>query len=800
MPAHNPEFFRGDIAGQPRFFCCPACKSVAETIHHLGLDQYYLQRDNKPQQPASVAQHSTVADFSDFDIPDNRALFVRDTSNTTCEAQLFIPDIHCASCCWLIEHHLMHLPGIQLAQTQLGNHKLVVQWKKDALKPSAVFAALAQIGYRTLPWQPTQQQQHSQQRQQQLLRRLGVAGLLAMQIHMIAMGQYFGADDVTQQWLNGVALLLSLPVWFYCADPFFTSAWRNLKSIWHGLRSHSPELLTAGMDMPVAIAIVAAAITSSIAVLQQTHELYFDSIAMFVFLLLGARYFEAQARARLAVQAQEPQLPNSCTRIGNNGIEERVAISALQNTDQVFATAGQIPVDGMVLRGSANVDQSTVTGEFMPVTKSAGDQVLAGTTIIQGELVLRAAAWGQNSHIAVLHQRMEQALQRKDSRNIYDKIAQWFTPAVLIIAVGSALFWLWRDANVALPAFLAVLVASCPCALSLAIPAALTAATLQLRQLGILVSGKHVLHTLPSIRAFAFDKTGTLTQGRMKLLGTEVFSHLSANECLNIAQALEHNSMHPVASAFTIINQKNRYQSSDVNHILHCGIEGTVEGKRYRIGKQSWCLGETHSHIGNESSEMTIALASEKNLLAIFTLGDELRDDAESCIHTLQKANIHCTIISGDNSSAVDAIAQKLNITDIYKNCSPPQKVSRIEEMKRHYGPVAMVGDGINDGPVLAHADVSLALAEASHTAQLAADVVLLNNRLSDVLTLQKIALRTRYIARQNLAWALVYNISILPLAAAGLLPPAIAALGMAISSLLVTLNALRLFSQKNNT
>ncbi|MBK8289242.1 MAG: heavy metal translocating P-type ATPase [Cellvibrionales bacterium] len=484
---------------------------------------------------------------------------------------------------------------------------------------------------------------------------------------------------------------------------------------------------------------------------------------------------------------------------GNNGIEERVAISALQNTDQVLATAGQIPVDGMVLRGSANVDQSTVTGEFMPVTKSAGDQVLAGTTIIQGELVLRAAAWGQNSHIAVLHQRMEQALQRKDSRNIYDKIAQWFTPAVLIIAVGSALFWLWRDANVALPAFLAVLVASCPCALSLAIPAALTAATLQLRQLGILVTGKHVLHTLPSIRAFAFDKTGTLTQGRMKLLGAEVFSHLSANECLDIAQALEHHSMHPVASA-AITNQKNRYPASDVNHILHCGIEGTVEGKRYRIGKQSWCLGETHSHIGNESSEMTIALASENNLLAIFTLGDELRDDAESCIHTLQKANIHCTIISGDNSSAVDAIAQKLNITDIYKNCSPPQKVSRIEEMKRLYGPVAMGGDGINDGPVLAHADVSLALAEASHIAQLAADVVLLNNRSSDVLTLQKIALRTRYIARQNLAWALVYNISILPLAAAGLLPPAIAALGMAISSLLVTLNALRLFSQKNNT
>jgi Cu2+-exporting ATPase len=800
LPVHNLQAFRGDIAGQPRFFCCPACKTVAETIHNLGLGQYYRQRDNKPQQPATVAQHSSAEDFSDVDIAENSAQFVRDTSNDLSEAQLFIPDIHCASCCWLIEQHLSHLPGVQNAQTQLNNHKLTVCWKKETLKPSAVFSALAQIGYRALPWQPTQQQQYSDQQQQQLLRRLGVAGLLAMQIHMIAMGDYFGADAQTQGWLNIVSLLLSLPVWFYCADPFFHSARRNLKNIWHGLRSHSRELLTASMDIPVALAIISAAIASIIAVTQKTDDLYFDSIAMFVFLLLGARFLEAKARAKLAAQAQEPQLPHSCTRVSTDGTQERIAISALKNGELVFAGKGIIPVDGVVIQGTATVEQSAITGEFMPVNKAEGDQVLAGTVLIQGELQLRTIAWGQHCHIALLHQRMEQALQRKHHRNIYDHIAQWFTPMVLLIASSSALFWLWRDASIALPAFLAVLVASCPCALSIAIPAALTAATLQLRQQGILVTGSHVLHLLPSLRAIAFDKTGTLTQGRMQVLRTEIFSNLTVDDSLAIAQALEYGSTHPIASAFAKIDTGKKYKAEDVQHTVHCGIEGTLNGKRYRIGKLAWCIDDASIAPINEQANITIALAVELQLLAIFTLGDELRDDALECVQALQRQPTHCEIISGDHSQAVDAIAQRLNIIDVHKNCSPAGKVAQIEAMKRQFGAIAMVGDGINDGPVLAHADISLALAEASHTAQLAADVVLLNNRLSDVLILQQVALRTQRIARQNLAWALVYNISILPLAATGLLSPVIAALGMALSSLVVTLNALRLFTKKQTS
>lgn len=792
MPAHNSGAFRAEIAGKPCFFCCPACKAVAETIQHAGLGQYYHQRDDKPQQPASIATLSQAKDFADMDIADNISQFVHINASGICEARLFIPDIHCASCCWLIEQHLSHLPGIQHAQSQLDNHKLCVRWQHGALQPSAIFAALAQIGYRAQPWQPTQQQQHTKQQQQALLRQFGVAGILAMQIHMIAMGDYFGADNATQRWLNAVALLLSLPVWFYCATPFFTNAWRNTRNFFRGLLSGSRELLTAGMDIPVALAIIAAATASILAVIRQTEDLYFDSIAMFVFLLLGARYLEARARARLAAQAQEPQLPHSCTRMAADGQQERIATRALQIGDRVAVESGVVPVDGIVLEGSATVEQSAITGEFLPVEKSVGDQVIAGTVLLQGSLLLRATAWDENSHIAGLHRRMESALVRKAARSVYDHVAQWFTPLVLLTACSSALFWWWRDPAIALPAFLAVLVASCPCALSLAIPAALTAATLQLRKQGILITGGHVLHAWPQVNAIAFDKTGTLTQGRMQVLHTHLLSDMSASDCLAVAAALEQHSNHPVGSAFTS-TEHTSLTATNVENALHCGVAGTVDGIPYRIGKASWCTNETP--LSGNNDELTVMLSRDNRPVATFTLGDALRDDAVECIRQLQQHAIHCSILSGDHTQAVEQIAMQLGIKDLHRDCSPANKVVQIEAMKKIYGTVAMVGDGINDGPVLAHADVSVALAEASHTAQLAADVLLLNNRLSDLFTLKEMSLRTRRIARQNLAWALIYNISILPLAAAGLLPPVLAALGMAISSLLVTLNALRLFS-----
>lgn len=810
LPTDNPHQFSAAIDDRTQYFCCPACIAVANTIHHLGLAQYYHQRDNKPLRPASADEFSNN-DFSDIDLlvtqANSQSSFLKKSSDGFCEVQLFIPDIHCASCCWLIEHRLQQMDGVIRADTQLNSHKLSLRWNTSTLPLSRILQSLHEIGYRATPWQPAEQQTATKAQQKKLLQRLGVAGLLAMQIHMVAMGSYFGAMPNMQNWMNGVALLLSLPIWFYSADPFLTSAWRSLKNIGKifSLKNRISwrEAFVGSMDVPVAIAIVAAAINSIIAVLQGTDDVYFDSIAMFVFLLLGARFLEAQARSRLAIFAQDPVLPQVCTRIRDNQ-QERIPTSNLTVHDVVLIKTGIIPVDGVVISGNAAVEQAVITGEFLPVQKHRGDHVIAGTSLVNGELLVQAQRWGTESHIADLHRRMENALSNKQEQqsakqDIYGTVAQFFTPAILLIASGSALFWYFTAPAKALPAFLAVLVASCPCALTLAIPAALTAATLQLRRHGILVTGRHVLQGLPKISHYVFDKTGTLTQGRMHIIHTKTFSTQSEQECLALASALEKYSTHPVASAFTrtsTVTPADTFTAADIHQVLHCGIEAIHDNRRYRIGKAEWVC---PTHTNTAAADIKIFLGCDGMALAEFTLGDPLRADSIACIAELQQQTISCSIVSGDHSNAVNNIAAQLAIPSIYKNCSPSQKVDVITNMKKQHGAVVMIGDGVNDGPVLAHADISIALADASQTAQLAADVILLNNKLQDLITLRSMATRTNNIARQNLAWALLYNFSILPLAAAGMLAPVSAAIGMALSSLLVTTNALRLFSATKN-
>ncbi len=788
LPRDNPQRFSAVINHTTQYFCCPACIAVADAIHHLGLAQYYRQRDSKPLRP-------TAAETAPDVIAINYQPAVRSLTDSQREVQLFIPDIHCTSCCWLIEKCLLQLDGVTTAQAQFHSHKLIVQWNSNALSLSDLLRALHSVGYRAAPWQPSIQQEVTQSQQKKLLQRLGVSGLLAMQIHMVAMGSYFGAEPNIQHWLNVVALLLSLPLWFYCADIFFINAKRSLSTLFCGGR----QGFAISMDIPIALAILAAALASILAVIRGTDDVYFDSIAMFVFLLLSARFLEARARNRLAEFAQQPTLPQTCLRFYGEKTEA-ISIQQLNLHDCVLVKTGIIPVDGTVLRGYASVEQAIITGEFLPVQKQVGDTVIAGTTLISGELLVQAEHWGADSHIAHLHQGMEQALNHKQqlthTQALHNTVAQFFTPAVLLLALGSALFWWWLDAARALPSFLAVLVASCPCAITLALPTALTAATLQLRRHGILITNNHVLQTLPNIFQYVFDKTGTLTQGRMHILETQTHGNLSRSECLALASSMEKYSTHPVASAFhsNSTSAETFFAPQEITAVLHCGIEAKKGTDTYRLGKREWVAATDHSCSSNTQHGIPVFLAKNGELLAVFLLGDTLRETAAQCIAQLQQSHIHCTIASGDNSNAVTQIANALSITDTHRNCTPEQKVQVIENLRKKNGAVLMVGDGINDGPVLAHADISVALADASQTAQLAADVILLNNRLEDLLVLHRAALRTRSVVRQSLLWALLYNVSILPLAAIGWLAPVHAAIGMALSSLLVTLNALRLF------
>lgn len=774
LPADNPHAYDGQLGELTASFCCPACRAVAQTIYGMGLAAYYRQRDSKPLKVIA-----TDTRWQEMDLPAIQSTFVQHTTDGEAEAHLFIPGIHCASCCWLIEHRLQQIPDLVSVHAQLSQQKVIIRWRLQNLPVSRLFLALHEIGYLASPWQHSTRQQLAEQHQRDLLRRTGVAGLAAMQIHMIAMGNYFGAD-ISQginwpYWMNIAALLLSLPVWFYSAMPFLANAWRQCKA---GI---------LGMDLPVAIAIVTAAGASLLALWQHNNDVYFDSIAMFVFLLLGARYLEARARAQLAHHAQPPVMPSSCIRL-RDGQREHIATLDLQAGDLVAVnTHEQLAADGTVVDGEAQVEEAALTGEFMPVHKQAGDTVLAGTRVNQGSITVRATGWGSSSQLAQLHSRMESALATKHRHHLHDRMAYWFTPTVLLIAVISALYWAWYEPTRALPALLAVLVASCPCALSLAIPAARTAATLQLRKHGILITTEHALLAAAKIRCWVFDKTGTLTNGRFGLEQVHVLGNKPADLCIAMAAALEANSSHPVASAFA--GKPTNFLAHNVQVHPHLGVEGDIDGTRYCLGSPAWLQSATPFTHG-----MEILLVQDKRLLARFCIGDELRHDAKHLITTLQSRQHECIILTGDASDHATAIADRLNIHTVQKGCSPEAKTTALHTWRHRYGKVAMIGDGINDGPVLATADLSISLAEASQTAKLAADVILLNNRLSDITQLIATSHQANRIARQNVTWALLYNLCILPVAAAGALSPVWAATGMAISSMLVTLNALRLF------
>jgi Cu2+-exporting ATPase len=777
LPADDPCAYSDTHEIQTRYFCCPACRSVTLTIESMGLGAYYRQRDNK-----AMRAQSTHPDWYEMDLPSVRTSYIQTTPDDTAQTDLLVPDIHCAACCWLLEHALLNMPGVLEARAQLAQQKVFIRWTDSALRPSQLFSKLADIGYHATPWQNNAQHEALQARQAMLLRRTGVAGLAAMQIHMIAMGNYLGAGDAIgidwEQWMNGFALLLSIPVWFYAATPFFSSAWRHLRSG------------TLGMDFPVSLAIITAAAASLIALWQRSSDVYFDSIAMFVFILLGARFLETRARSRLTRHSQPPLMPQSCLR-QVNGLTERVAITDLSAGDHVVSIAGEcIPVDGIVLEGMGSVEEALLTGESIPVHKQTGETVLAGTTLHDGHLLIQARQWGHQSRLLCLHQQMEQGLQSRHTHSLHDRIARWFTPVILLVALASGLFWALTDPDRALPAVLAVLVASCPCALSIAIPAARAAATLQLRQRGILVTADHVLLSLHTIRCWVFDKTGTLTTGQFSLLDTQALHTLDRENCKNIATALEAHSLHPMASAFS---GSTDLRATNVRLVTHHGVEGTIDRNTYRIGSPAWFKQPA------SPDQIQLLLGDDTHLLARFTVGDSLRNEAHSTLHTLQTEGVHCAILTGDTSTNASEVARLLSINDIRTGCSPDEKTIQLQKLRDQYGPVCMTGDGINDGPVLASADISISLAEASSTARLAADVLLLNNRLSDIDILRSTASRTHLVARQNVTWAFVYNLGILPLAASGSLPPSAAAAGMALSSLLVTLNALRLFRPTDN-
>ena len=735
------------VAGTGRF-CCAGCEAVAGAIAAAGLGAYYETRTTPALRPEPLPEFHAPKDLT--------------------ESALILERVRCAACLWLIEQVLRRAPGVKRADMNYATRRAQVAWDPERTSLGEIIGALRAVGYDACPYDPQRQRELERTEQRAALGRLFVAAFGAMQVMMYAFPAY--VDEVSAEAMHVMrwaSLLITLPVLFFSCVPFFSGALVELRQ------------RRLGLDTPIALGMAFGFGASAWATLTGSGAVYFDSISMLAFLLLGARYLEAEARRR-AARALDPLLKI----VSSSGILVGQTIS--------IAPGERIPADGVVTQGVSCADESLLTGESRPVAKRAGDEVAGGSVNLEQPLVMRVTRAGADTRAASIARLAERGTASKPRLvDAAERVARHLTWIVVLTAAVSAI--LLGDPWVAV----AVLVVACPCALALAAPIVLTRASGALLAHGVLLTRGCALDVLTRVSDVVLDKTGTLTTGQLRLGTIRLFGDVDETTMLELARSLEASSRHPVARAFpggathSVVTPRN---------VPGQGIEGTVRGRRVRIGSEAFCqalcgvppAGPAHPNFDGSF----VFLADEKGWLAAFELEDTLRPAAAAMVAGLRRAGIAVHLASGDRPEVAAALARELWIESCAGAMSPEDKYRYLEGLQREGHVVAMVGDGLNDAPVLARADVSFAMGGGAEAAQLKADVVLMNDSLESIGTALRIARRAMRLVRQNIGWALAYNALALPLAATGFIGPWEAALAMGASSLTVLLNALRPLEQ----
>jgi len=789
---------------QPRAMCCIGCQAVAQAIIDNGLTDYYRNRDALPG-----SQREALPDILDglklYDHADFQKSFVRQLGEDEREASLILEGITCAACIWLNEQHVAKLPGVSGIEINFVTRRARVRWDERRIKLSDILAAIVAIGYRAHPYDAAKNEALARKERRSALWRVFVAGFGMMQVMMYAVPMYLAKDgdmapDI-ESLLRWASLILTLPVVFYSSAPFFRGAWRDLR------------LLRVGMDVPVALGVGAAFAASVWSTVTASGEIYFDSVSMFVFFLLGGRFLEMTARQRAVgiSEALAGLMPAFAGRVADFPLDrkvEQVMVSDLHVGDIVMVRPGEtIPADGQVIEGTSCVNESLLTGESAPIVKAVGSVVTGGAVNAESPLFIRVDQVGEATRLSAIIRLMERAAMEKPRLvETADKIAGRFIVALLLIAAAVAVFWSVADPAKALWITVSVLVVTCPCALSLATPIALTIASGAMARAGLLVTHGHAIETLARATHFVFDKTGTLTTGQMKLLDILVLGDLDRESCLALAAAIEQNSEHPIGKALREAADPARRELPalvDVANVPGQGMEAVWSGHTLRIGRPDYVSAvhgfplpeSAQAFVG--SAETVIALGNDAGWLALLRFGDELRPQAAAMVDSLRRAGRQVVLLSGDAEPVALKVARVLGIETVLAGVSPQGKHDYVSHLQADGAVVAMVGDGINDAPVLAQAQVSIAMGGGSQLARTQADLVLLSENLEHLSRGFALARSSLRVIRQNLWWAFAYNLIALPLAIAGLITPWMAGIGMSGSSLLVVLNSLRLQGKK---
>ena len=778
--------------------CCFGCLAVSEAITGSGLGNFYKYRTKAARTP-EIINESYIHKISVYDRPELQKQFVRELPDNHLEAVLILEDLVCPACAWLIENRIASLPHVDSIDLNYTTRIAKINWDNIHIKLSQILLEFLKIGYRAYPYSEQQDKLLFEKERKSQLQRLGLAGLLGMQVMMISIALYFGEwgpdEAALKNFFQWVCLLLTLPVILYSAGPFYKSAFYQMRN------------LRPGMDVPVSLGISIAFLGSIWSTVTGTGEIYYDSVVMFTFFLLTGRYLEFMSRKKACeyIDKLRKILPATTTRLTGYGLsvtEELIPVIDLQPGDKILVRAGEIiPADGIIKSGQSSIDESIITGESKPVTSGKDASVIGGSINNDSPLQIEVNNIGSNTVLSRIIELSEKVHGKKpEFTEFANKIGSWFVLVVIVIAISVAWYWTIVNPALALPSTIAVLVATCPCALALAAPAAFTSAVTTLLRSGIAVTDKNAIEIIPKCNHVIFDKTGTLTAGRLKLESIECLGDLSGDECLSIAVALEIHSEHPVAKSIIrhSISTADRI-ASDIISFPGAGIKGKIDNNNYYIGTpgfvssntnlQSECTDKQH----NSNSKTVVLLTNENGLLGKFVFADMIRPDAHELINFIKASGRGVSLLSGDQPGCVDEIARELGITGKKGGLKPEDKLQILQELRADNNIILMVGDGINDAPVLAAADTSIAMGSGSDLAKIRAQMILLNNNLASIQTVLRVCRKTSRIITQNIVWAVGYNLSIVPVAAMGLVAPWMAAIGMSVSSLIVITNALRI-------
>ena len=811
------------ILGKERYFCCHGCYAVAKTIVETGNEDYYTFRETPDGSQGPV---ETVPEFIKnlqvYDKPEVQQSFVRSKEDGLQEAYLILEDIRCAACVWLNEQHLRSLEGIHDVSMDYTSHQARVVWDPKVIPLSEILQAIANIGYQAHPFDPVQREKLIAEQKRKSVNKILFSFLLGMEVMAHAIATY---------WMGGIKADGHLALWeiigrytdlivvtamlFYSGADFYQSAWRDLKN------------KQLGMDVPIVLGLTTAYIGSVIATFTQRHEVYFDSIAMFIVLILIARYFELNGRiiAGNSLDRLLKVIPKTAERLTDEGCET-VLVTELKHGDLVKLNPGEtVPVDGILHQGQSSFDESLLTGEVMPVLHQTGDTLISGSCNVDQPIVMRVERNSNQSTLNDIRTLLDKGIESKpEYAQLAEQAAKWFVLAILLIALATIAIWWQIDPERVLPIVISVLIITCPCALALATPVALSLSSGAFAKMGVLPMNMAAIETLSQADTFIFDKTGTLTQGypRLKeivLIDTEethATDQLKPNTPLStylaMAASLEWHSEHPIARSLkneTLLQQCHlnpEHPPFKVKQLVNTpgqGIQGVIEGKHWCIGKIDFCkdpdcplapVVEEKLMEARRAGHIVISLCQEGQVEALFILHDELRENGKEMVRQLKQQGIdHLVILSGDHPDSVARIAHELGIETFHGHLQPQDKLRWIQQHQQAGHKVVMVGDGINDAPTLAAADVSISFAEATDLAQMNSDFVLMTSKLDRLPKMRVITLKTRRIILQNLFWAVGYNFTAVPFAALGWIPPWGAALGMSLSSFIVISNSLRL-------